>query len=467
MKQFKFTINTKDLLADVLTPVAIYLKLRDVFPNSILLEGADFKAGDNQYSFICMEPIAGIKALGSTVKLSYPDGEEETTPLTNKADAIKILSSFAKAFVPQSSMEKIPASGLFGYSTYEAVSYCEDIELQTSNEKDQIPDMLYQFYKYIVAINHTSNRITLIEHIFNGEDSQLQFIIEQLQNRTFATFRFDTQNGEETNVSDDEYKSMVAKGKEHCLRGDVFQIVLSRSFSQQFSGDEFNVYRSLRSINPSPYLFYFDFGSFKLFGSSPESQIKTDKGKAYINPIAGTFKRTGNDKEDKELASKLSIDPKENSEHIMLVDLARNDLSRNADQVKLNFFREIHYYSHVLHMVSEVEGVIRDNTDPVQIYADTFPAGTLTGAPKYKAMQLINKYENKSRGYYGGCIGNIGLNGKINLAITIRSFMSKNNTLYYLAGAGIVANSSEESELAEVNNKLAALKMSNQEANKI
>lgn len=467
MKQFKFSVNTKDLLADVLTPVAIYLKLRDVFPNSILLEGADFKAGDNQYSFICMEPIAGIKALGATVKLSYPNGEEETSPLTKPADAIKMLSSFAKAFVPQSSMEKIPASGLFGYSTYEAVTYCEDIELQRSNEKDQIPDMLYQFYKYIVAINHTSNRLTLIEHIFNGEDSQLQFIMEQLQNRTFATFKFDTQNGEETNVTDDEYKSMVTKGKEHCLRGDVFQIVLSRGFSQQFSGDDFNVYRALRSINPSPYLFYFDFGSFKLFGSSPESQIKTENGKAYINPIAGTFKRTGNDKEDKELAGKLSVDPKENSEHIMLVDLARNDLSRNADQVKLNFFREIHYYSHVLHMVSEVEGVIRENTDTVQIYADTFPAGTLTGAPKYKAMELINKYENKSRGYYGGCIGNIGLNGKINLAITIRSFMSKNNTLHYQAGAGIVADSSEESELAEVNNKLAALKMAIEEAKEI
>jgi anthranilate synthase component 1 len=243
--------------------------------------------------------------------------------------------------------------------------------------------------------------------------------------------------------------------------------VLSRAFSQQYTGDDFNVYRALRSINPSPYLFYFDFGGFKLFGSSPESQIKTHNGKAFINPIAGTFKRTGHDKEDKLLAEQLSADPKENSEHIMLVDLARNDLSRNADEVKLNFYREIHYYSHVLHMVSEVEGVIRPGADPVRIFADTFPAGTLTGAPKYKAMELINKYENKARGYYGGCIGNIGLDGKINLAITIRSFMSKNNTLHYQAGAGIVANSSEDNELAEVNNKLAALKMAIEEAKNI
>jgi anthranilate synthase component 1 len=462
-----FTVNTKELLADVLTPVAIYLKLRDVFPNSILLEGADFKAGENQYSFICLEPIASIKALGNKVTIQHPSGKETTQVLNKMSEATELLSRFAHSFESKNSLEKVPATGLFGYSTYEAVTYFEDIELKTVADHKQIPDMLYQFYKYIVAINHTSNKIMLIEHIFNGEQSNLQFIEDQLLYRTFAIYRFNTVNGEETNVSNQQYMEMVAKGKEHCLRGDVFQIVLSRSFSQQFNGDDFNVYRALRSINPSPYLFYFDYGSFKLFGSSPESQIKTEKGKAYINPIAGTFRRTGHDNDDKELAKKLATDPKENSEHIMLVDLARNDLSRNADQVKLNYFREIHYYSHVLHMVSEVEGKIRPGTDPIRIYADTFPAGTLTGAPKYKAMQLIDRYENQARGFYGGCIGNIGLNGKINLAITIRSFMSKNNTLHYQAGAGIVADSNEESELNEVNNKLAALKMAIEEAKKI
>jgi len=297
-----------------------------------------------------------------------------------------------------------------------------------------------------------------IEHLFNGESSAIEAIEEQLTNRTITAYPFNTKGDESSNITDDEYMYIVKKGKEHCMRGDVFQIVLSRCFDQKFTGDEFNVYRALRSINPSPYLFFFDYGNFKLFGSSPEAQIKTNKGKAYINPIAGTFKRTGNDTEDKILAEKLSNDPKENSEHIMLVDLARNDLSRNADEVKLNFYREIHYYSHVLHMVSEVQGKIRPGADPIRIYADTFPAGTLSGAPKYKAMELIDKYENQARGFYGGCIGNIGLNGSINLAITIRSFMSKNNTLYYQAGAGVVASSSEVSELNEVNNKLAALK---------
>jgi len=464
MDAFNFSVNTKEILADVLTPVAIYLKLRDVFPNSILLEGADFKAGENQYSFICLNPVASFKAQGTKITLSFPNGKEEPKTCSKTGEVTELLSQFVTSFKPINSIDKLPATGLFGYSTYETVTYFEDIELRRPEKENQIPDMLYQFYKYIVAVNHTSNRIMLIEHQFDGETSEIPFIIDQLLNRTFAIYRFSPKGEETSNITNEEYKTLVKRGKEHCMRGDVFQIVLSRSFKQSFSGDEFNVYRALRSINPSPYLFFFDFGSFKLFGSSPEAQIKTHDGKAFINPIAGTFRRTGNDAEDQELAKKLSADPKENSEHIMLVDLARNDLSRNADKVKINYFREIHFYSHVLHMVSEVEGQIRLNTDPVHIFADTFPAGTLTGAPKYRAMELINQYEKDARSFYGGCIGNIGLNGKINLAITIRSFLSKNNTLHYQAGAGIVADSVEESELNEVNNKLAALKMAIDEA---
>jgi anthranilate synthase component I len=465
MKNFKFKIAIKELLADVLTPVAIYLKIRDVFPYSILLEGADFRAGDNQYSFIAMQPVAGFKANGNQLALTYPDGSQEEITCATSGEMTELLSQFTKCFIASENITKIPASGLFGYSSYEAVTYFEDIKLKGQHKERKIPEMFFQFFKYIIAINHTTNRIMLIEHLFNGEENNLSYIEDQLISRTFALHKFQALDQETSDISDDDYKEMVKKGISHCMRGDVFQIVLSRSFNRKYKGDEFNVYRALRSINPSPYLFYFDFGSFKLFGSSPEAQIKTDEGKAYINPIAGTFRRTGNDKEDKELAEKLAADPKENSEHIMLVDLARNDLSRNADAVKVNYFREIHYYSHVLHMVSEVEGKIRPNADPVRIYADTFPAGTLSGAPKYKAMELIDQYEKYGRGFYGGCIGNIGLNGKINLAITIRSFLSINNTLYYQAGAGVVAASVPESELNEVNNKLAALKLAIEEAN--
>ncbi len=464
---FKFKINTKEILADVLTPVAIYLKMRDVFPKSILLEGADFKPGENQYSFICMQPIAGIKAMNNKVELSYPNGSAENITLENKLDMGSLLEQFSESFISDDDISKLPTSGLFGYSTFESVQYFEDIQMQTQKKETEIPELWFQFYKYIVAINHTNDTITIIEHIFNDEASQISTIEDQMNNRTFATYNFSTKDEETSNITDEEYMKMVALGKKHCMRGDVFQIVLSRAFQQSFRGDEFNVYRALRSVNPSPYLFYFDFGSFKLLGSSPEAQIKAIDGKAYINPIAGTFRRTGDDKKDKELSRKLSMDPKENAEHIMLVDLARNDLSRSADEVQLRFYREIHYYSHVLHMVSEVVGDIREGIHPVQIYGDTFPAGTLSGAPKYMAMELISKYENQARGFYGGCIGNIGLNGNLNLAITIRSFMSKNNTLYYQAGAGIVAKSDEESELQEVNNKLAALKTAIEKAKEI
>lgn len=467
MKTFNFKVNTKEILADVLTPVAIYLKMRDIFPKSILLEGADFKAGDNQYSFICMQPIAGIKATGKEVQYTYPDHSSEVVTLNQKRELELQLVQFSDAFTPSEDISHLPTTGLFGYSTFESVAYFEDIDLREQDKDKAIPDLWYQFYKYIVAINHHNNTISIIEHIFNGESSELESIAKQLNTLNFSSLNFQLKGDESSNITDEEFRNTVTVCKKHCMRGDVFQIVPSRCFQQSFTGDEFNLYRSLRSINPSPYLFFFDFGNFKLMGSSPEAQIKTHDGKAYINPIAGTFLRTGDDKKDKALSKKLSEDPKENSEHIMLVDLARNDLSRHADNVKVRQFREIHYYSHVLHMVSEVVGDIRPESHPVQIYGDTFPAGTLSGAPKFKAMELLGKYENQARGFYGGCIGNIGLNGHLNLAITIRSFMSKDNTLYYQAGAGVVADSVEESELQEVNNKLAALKMALKKAEEI
>lgn len=467
MQTFNFKVNTKEILADVLTPVAIYLKMRDLFPQSILLEGADFKAGDNQYSFICMKPVAGLKAIDKQIEYTYPDHSQEVVELNKKQDLAAQLEHFSEAFIPSEDISKLPTTGLFGYSNFESVSYFEDIEMREQDNDKAIPELWYQFYKYIVAINHTNDTITIIEHIFNGEESELNTIAEQLNSLNFKSLDFQLKGDESSNITDEEFRNTVTICKKHCMRGDVFQIVPSRCFQQSFSGDDFNLYRSLRSINPSPYLFYFDFGDFRLMGSSPEAQIKTQEGQAIINPIAGTFRRTGDDKKDKMLSKQLSEDPKENSEHIMLVDLARNDLSRHADDVKVRFFREIHYYSHVLHMVSEVVGDIRPDSHPVQIYGDTFPAGTLSGAPKYKAMELLAKYENQARGFYGGCIGNIGLNGNLNLAITIRSFMSKDNTLYYQAGAGVVADSVEESELQEVNNKLAALKMALKKAEEI
>lgn len=456
---FAVKTNVKKILADTITPVSIYLKIRDIFPNSILLEGADYQGNKNSYSFIALQPVAEFIVEEGTAKLSFPDGKTDEIQLSSEQTVIDLMNRFIHAFETVNFEPSVVVNGVFGYSSYDSVQYFESIRFKAKQAgAEKIPEIRYAFYRYIIAINHFQNTLTLIENLFEGEQSQLEYIESLLQNRNFAVYPFSTVNGETSNLTDQEYMHMVSKGKEHCHRGDVFQIVLSRGFAQDYTGDDFNVYRTLRSINPSPYLYYFDYGSYRIFGSSPEAQLEVKGRKAYIHPIAGTFRRTGDDEKDKELAIALSNDPKENAEHVMLVDLARNDLSRNAENVKVETFREIQYYSHVLHMVSVVSGELPIGTNSYQVMADSFPAGTLSGAPKFKAMELIDTYENKKRGFYGGCIGYIGFSGDFNHAIMIRSFLSKNNTLFYQAGAGIVADSKEESELNEVNNKLMALK---------
>jgi anthranilate synthase component 1 len=339
------------------------------------------------------------------------------------------------------------------------VRYFEKVPIQPlADDSTQVPDMYYILFKYILVIDHFKNELTIVENLANDETSRMNEIVSHLDNRNYASYNFEPKGNELSDMTDKHYKQMVEQGIQHCKRGDTFQIVLSRRFGQPFAGDDFKVYRALRSINPSPYLFYFDFGSFRIFGSSPETHIQVKKGKAYIDPIAGTFRRTGDDEKDLQLAEALLNDPKENAEHVMLVDLARNDLSRNASDVKLEIYKEVQFYSHVLHLVSRVSGNLLPGVHPMRLFADTFPAGTLSGAPKVRAMQLINNIEPHTRGIYGGCIGYIGLNGDINQAITIRTFLSIKNTLYYQAGAGIVAKSDPGSELQEVNNKLGALK---------
>jgi anthranilate synthase component 1 len=348
------------------------------------------------------------------------------------------------------------------------VEYFEKIDLKHDQECTyKIPDARYHLYNYIIAINHYQNTLQIIENQIDGEEGETGKIESLLNSRNVAIYSFDTVGEEDRNVTDDQYREMVGKGKRHCFLGDVFQVVLSRQFSRRFTGDEFNVYRALRSINPSPYLFYFDYGNYKLFGSSPEAHLKINKGKAFINPIAGTFKRTGDDENDKLLALQLSADKKENSEHIMLVDLARNDLSRHAGNIKVESYREVQFYSHVIHLVSSVSGELKEGTTIADVISATFPAGTLTGAPKYMAMKVINECENQSRGYYGGAIGFLDFRGRFNHAIMIRTFLSKANTLYYQAGAGIVAASEEENELQEVNNKLGALRKAIEKAKNI
>lgn len=460
----KLLIKTKKMLADTLTPVGLYLNLRDKFYGSFLLESSDYHGNDNKYSFVCLEPIASFRVNDNNLDLQTGD-QVSTITLAKKTDLIKKIQSFMDSFqiITEQNGHKnqdiADANGFFGYTSYDAVQYFDTLTINSkSNPDEAIPTMNYAAFRFVLRFDHFKNELLITENRFNGESSQMEKVENLIKINKLPTYGFKLRGKERRNMTDENFLEIVRKGIHHCQRGDVFQIVLSRRFTQQFAGDEFNVYRALRSVNPSPYLFYFDFGNFKLFGSSPEAQLKVANGKAVINPIAGTFKRTGNDEADKTLAEQLSVDPKENAEHTMLVDLARNDLSRNGHDVKVKTYKEIQFYSHVIHLVSEVEAVLNKNTSALQVYADTFPAGTLSGAPKYKAMELIDKYENYDRSFYGGAIGIFGFNGSLNQAITIRSFLSKNNNLYYQAGAGVVVSSIPESELQEINNKLGALR---------
>ena len=462
MKKFKINTEAEGQLADTTTPVSIYLKIRDKYPFALLLESSDYHSRDNSYSYICCDPIAGFAVADGVATFKYPDGTEHVVDLSHDGRLVQHMDTFISSFEEVGHSEKHVTNGLFGYMSYDAVEYFEDIRFgPTKRDNKAIPELMYHLFRFVIVVDHYKNQLFIYRHSIEGlEDNgpEMQELTTLLRNKRVPQYKFSASGEETINLTDHEFMQIVERGKEHCRKGDVFQIVLSREFGQSFTGDEFNVYRSLRSINPSPYLFYFDYGTHRIFGSSPEAQLKiSDDGVARINPIAGTYRRTGDDTEDQQLAEALRKDQKENAEHVMLVDLARNDLSRNATDVHVEKFKDIHYYSHVIHMVSEVRGNV-NGARSMQLAADTFPAGTLSGAPKYRAMQLIDEYEPSRRGFYGGAIGFIGFNGVFNHAITIRSFMSAYNTLVYRAGAGIVVESDPASELAEVNNKIAALR---------
>lgn len=452
------------MLADVFTPVGIYLRLRDKFRDTILLESTDFHANENSYSIIAVNAIAGIEINdNNTVECKLPGRNAEKATLSNAASLMQQLQDFMVRFEAEETVATPAniAQGVFGYSSYDSVQLFENIQFNKKKLAPQelsIPIMRYRLYQYVIIFNHFKDELYICENKFDGIESKLEDLMSIIRSKDVPVFPFKTNGIESSPISNEAYLAMVKKGIEACHRGDVFQIVLSRPFLQGFTGDDFNVYRALRSVNPSPYLFYFDYGDYKLMGSSPESQVIIQNGRAIVHPIAGTFKRTGDDETDKALAIELENDPKETAEHVMLVDLARNDLSRVCDKVTVTSFKKVHYYSHVIHLVSEVQGKVQEGKNAFAIMGSTFPAGTLSGAPKYKAMQLIDEQETTARGFYGGAVGFMGFDGSCNHAIMIRSFLSKNNTLLYRAGAGVVAASVPENELQEVNNKLGALK---------
>lgn len=466
MKLFKYLTASRKVAGDLLTPVTAYLNVRDLYSQSVLMESSDYHGVENSKSFIAINPIATVSIAHGVGTMLFPDGTTLEHAICADYDAARLINEFLGHFSIEGDGSNY--CGLYGFTTFNAVRYFENINIKDETQKENdAADMQYTLFKSIAVFDHYSNELTLIELLGEGEKSSLDKFEHSLSSHTFRTFGFRAVGDCTSTLTDDEHRENIRRGIAHCKRGDVFQIVLSRRFKQSYTGDDFQLYRALRSINPSPYLFYFDFGGFRIFGSSPETHCRIQGRQAYIDPIAGTTKRTGNAEQDRENALYLKNDPKENAEHVMLVDLARNDLSRNCHNVHIDFYKDMQYYSHVIHLVSRVSGTLDEGADPVRAFIDTFPAGTLSGAPKVRAMQLISEYEPHNRGAYGGCIGFIGFNGDLNQAITIRTFVSRNGELWFQAGGGIVAKSDVEYELQEVNNKLGALRKAIQMAEKL
>ena len=460
MKEFNYTTQSRTILADLYTPVGVYLRLRDLYPQSVLMESSDYHRANDSRSFIGLNPIASVAIGHGEAVVCYPDGSEQRQPMSQDYTADKAIHDLTDHLHVEG--DDSHYFGIFGYTSFNSVRYFEGINIKDeTQDKNDAPDMLYILYKIIIVFDHHNNRLTVVNLEESGEKREnlaIENVIKAMNKGGVQTYDFHPVGDVTSTLTDEEHKANIRRGIEHCLRGDVFQIVLSRRFVQRYEGDDFKLYRALRSINPSPYLFYFDFGGFRIFGSSPETHCRIEGRRAYIDPIAGTTRRTGDADADRCGAEYLRNDPKENAEHVMLVDLARNDLSRNCHGVKVDFFKDLQYYSHVIHLVSRVSGELDEGADPIRAFIDTFPAGTLSGAPKVRAMQLISEYEPHNRGAYGGCIGIIGLDGSLNQAITIRTFVSRNGELWFQAGGGIVAKSDEEYELQEVNNKLGALR---------
>ena len=454
MNTFNYTTKSRTILADLYTPVGVYMRLRDIYPQSALMESSDYHEKDNSRSFIGINPIASVAIGHGEATITFPNGQTECHEVNKAYRSDKAIHALIDCIQVEGDFKEF--CGLYGYTSFNAVRYFEDIAVKDeTQERNDAPDMLYILYKDVIVFDHFNNTLTIVTL---GDETELDTIYKQMNRANVKAYDFHPVGETTSPLTDEEHKANIRKGIKHCLRGDVFQIVLSRRFIQKYEGDDFKLYRALRSINPSPYLFYFDFGGFRIFGSSPETHCRIEGRKAYIDPIAGTTKRTGDAEADRQGAEYLRNDPKENAEHVMLVDLARNDLSRNCHGVKVDFYKDLQYYSHVIHLVSRVSGELDEGADPIKAFIDTFPAGTLSGAPKVRAMQLISEYEPHNRGAYGGCIGYIGLNGSLNQAITIRTFVSRNGELWFQAGGGIVAKSDVEYELQEVNNKLGALR---------
>lgn len=436
--------------ADSYTPVSLYMSLRNKHRKACLLESNDYHSRQDSKSFIGLNPLIELKQLGTKLTIETKNDKEEIqfSSITKHANQVQeILERFNFSHPDE--------NGFYGRMSFEYTSEDESNIISSIGDLE-IPSLHLFAFQYVIEIDHFTNQGRIIENSINNA-FQLTNTQELLNHIPHQELPFELIGNERSMFSDQQFSENVKKGIDHCKRGDVFQLVLSNAFEQSFFGDDFQVYRQLRRLNPSPYLFFFDFEEYRLFGSSPEAQLIVKKGKAEIHPIAGTIPKTGIAETDKMQLDFLLNDEKENAEHTMLVDLARNDLSRDCRQVKVETYKQVQEFSHVSHLVSKVTGQVTSKENFKQL-CHSFPAGTLSGTPKPKALELIHQYEPKSRDYYGGTIGLIGANGELNTAIVIRSILSKNNTLHYRAGAGVVLDSIPQRETEEVHHKLRAVR---------
>ncbi len=479
----------KDIVADTETPVSVFLKLAKDEPYSYLLESAETSLHWGRYSFISYSPSILYKIHNGSTEYTIFGKKEFLS--SGKIDNLRDM--FNKFYIPDNITKSLPRfyGGFVGYLGYEIVHEIEPtVNKPQYNEFEDIPDVYLMLNNIILIYDHYLNKIKILYLTFVKDKTNLHTIyieackkIEKIitklyttkcniENITFPNYELSNRNllfGFKENIDKKKYKSIVEKTKNYIFSGEVIQCVVSRRISKTTDAEPFNIYRSLRIINPSPYMFYLKFGNLILIGSSPEILARKEKDIVETRPIAGTRPRGKTEEEDNYLQKDLISSEKENAEHIMLVDLARNDIGKIAkfNSISIPEFKIVEKFSHVMHMVTSVKGVLKKSCDMIDVLKATFPAGTVTGAPKVRAMQIISELENTTRGPYAGAVGYFSLSGNMDMAITIRTILYNNKKIYIQTGAGIVADSDPETEYYETVNKSCALSLATKIAEKL
>lgn len=463
-----------EIIADLETPVSAYHKVSKESKYSFLLESVEGGENFGRYSFIGFDPVFILKTEKDVSAVLDSSGDIKDT----SEDPYELFKKFlAKYSVVNPDLPFSPgAVGYFGYDTIRFIEPTLKKSYENIEECTTFPDAYFMVPGIVLVFDHVKHKIYVINNVLVDKTSDLSRIYEDSKEKiNLVISKLSTPHNlvpltlsskeinkkVDSNISKEEWIDIVNKAKEHIKAGDIFQIVLSQRFCiEKENLDSFTIYRALRSINPSPYLYYLNFGGFQIVGSSPEILVKcSPEGDAQVRPIAGTRRRGFNKQRDEELALEMLNDPKERAEHIMLVDLGRNDLGRVCEygSVKVDRLMEVEKYSHVQHIVSNVTGKLKPDNDSIELIKACFPAGTVSGAPKIRAMEIIYNLEKSARGPYAGCIGYLGFNNEVNTAITIRTMLVRDNKIFIQAGAGIVADSDPELEYLETQNKAAAL----------